>query len=142
MLECDRSCFMPVDFNAARWLDRAIDRDVGCSGWIEDAEFERDDWERLHDEGYSFCAVVDGDEVLARAGVWPRSEGEWEVAAVWTRTANRNRGFGKVVVSAATAMVLDTGRRATLHARADNAAMIRVATSVGFRSRPKRRLVP
>lgn len=134
-LECDVSSFRPVEFAAARWLHRETDSDVGRTGWIEDPEFSRGDWERLHDEGYSFCAVVEGESVVARAGVWRRSEGEWEVAAVWTRSVDRNRGLGKVIVSAATAMILDSGRVATLHARADNAAMVNVAKSVGFRPR-------
>ena len=132
VMECGRQNFKPVPAVDVHWLTLDDDFDFVRTAWAEDPTFKRADWDRLHAEGYTFCVVREVDAVLSRAAVWRRSEEEWEVAAVWTRTDCRRRGLAKAVVSTATASVLEHGRIATLHALAENLAMLRVAASVGF----------
>ncbi len=135
VMECGRQNFKPVAGVDVRWLTLDDDFDFVRTAWVEDPSFRRRDWDRLHGEGYTFCVVSDVGTVLSRAAVWRRSEEEWEVEAVWTRADCRRRGLAKAVVSTATASVLENDRIATLHALAENVAMVRVAESVGFRPR-------
>jgi predicted GNAT family acetyltransferase len=77
---------------------------------------------------------VDG-RAVATAGLWPRTDQEWEVIAVGTAPGFRNRGYGKAVVSFVTQEILDAGKVAALSHHKENTAMGRIADALGYKPR-------
>ncbi len=139
-LWCDSDAFRPVLMHSVRWLDWDLDFDLAAAMSFRSGELSHEDWLSARARGFEYCAVIEEGSAVARAAVWRYSEERWEVAAVWTRGDRRNRGMAKSTVSFATASILDAGRLATLHAQPTNSAMLRAATSVGFRIRDAERL--
>ena len=90
------------------------------------------EWQNLYAQGYRYCALVPDGRALAWGGLWPRSNDQWEVIAVGTDPAVRNRGYGRAVVAFVTSAILAAGRTASITTGADNAAMLRTAAAVGF----------
>jgi predicted GNAT family acetyltransferase len=70
--------------------------------------------------------------IAALAAVWTYSETHWEVAAVSTDPASRQRGYGTAVVCFVTTHILEQGRKATILTRDTNVAMLKTAENVGF----------
>src|SRR5437867_6382944 len=83
---CDLETFCPTREHDVRWLHRDDDFPLAATAWrARGQELSREEWLSFHREGYEYCAVVEGAEVLARAAAWRYSDPRWEVAAVWTR---------------------------------------------------------
>ena len=129
-LWCTAPAFRPFQLHAVRWLDwdRDFDLAVGIDGAVTP-----ETWLWTKENGFQYCAVVEGDRALARAAVWTYSDRCWEVAAVRTREEFRGRGMAKSVVSFVTARILGEGRVPTLHTQPTNVAMLGAANAIGFR---------
>ena len=130
--ECTRQTFRPWPNAAVRWLDWDHDYGLAKAMWPELVPLTREDWLENRRQGFTYCAVVEGQQIHSMAAVWKYCETAWEVAAVGTRPAVRRRGYGKAVVSFVTAYILAAGRLATCSTADNNAAMQRTAESVGF----------
>ncbi len=113
-----------------RWLDWDQDFELAVE---LDSTVTRESWLSVRTQGFSYCAVVEGDRALARAAVWTYSDRCWEVAAVRTREECRGRGMAKSVVSFVTAHIFAEGRIPTLHTQPTNLPMLSAARAVGFR---------
>jgi len=87
----------------------------------------REDWEQNRADGFRYCAIVEHEAIAALAAVWTYSETHWEVAAVSTAPAFRQRGYGKAVVCFVTAHILEQGRKATILTDSTNVAMLKTA---------------
>jgi RimJ/RimL family protein N-acetyltransferase len=131
-LTCTVATFKSCQSYPVRWLDWEADFEGAQGLWPTDFPLTRTIWEEAREAGYRYCGVVEGDRLVACAAVWRYSDAEWEVAAVRTREAYRGRGYGRAVVSFATAHILAQGRVATCHTAETNLAMRRVAARVGF----------
>jgi predicted GNAT family acetyltransferase len=134
-LICTPETFRSVDHEAVRWLDPNKDLTLWQQTAIEmGAEApSQEDLDEWHQQGYRYCALVQGELMIAKAAVWTYSDTAWELAAVSTLPDQRGRGYAKAVCSFATAHILGAGRTATCHTARTNAAMIRVAESLGYR---------
>ena len=131
-LICTANSFRPTDCSRVRWLDWENDYPLARACWPQDAPLSREDWEQNRLEGFRYCAIVEQEAIVALAAVWTYSQTHWEVAAVSTAPAFRQRGCGKAVVSFITAHILEQGRTATILADDSNVAMLKTAQSVGF----------
>jgi predicted GNAT family acetyltransferase len=129
-LACTPAAFRPVVHENIRWLDQDEDRLLFRVEAREPPT--REEWEEWHAEGYRYCALIQAGLMLSKAAVWMRSDDAWELAAVWTDPAHRGRGYARSVCSFVTTHILARGREATCHTRANNAAMLRVAESLGY----------
>lgn len=130
---CTADTFRPCGTSQVRWLDCDDDFELARELWtMHGIDLSKEEWLSFRDHGYTYCAVVLDGRIVSRSAVFTRTETEWETAAVWTSEAHRGRGYGKSVVSFVTQSILDSGHLATCHTRADNAAMIAAAKSVGF----------
>ncbi len=134
-LWCDSRAFRPVRIHEVHWLDWDHDYDVAAATFPPNG-LSRADWFRVRELGFDYCVVMEGDEAVSRAAVWrgvPHADRRWEVAAVWTREDRRSRGMAQSTVSFVSEYILASGRVATLHTHPDNEAMLRAASSVGFK---------
>ena len=133
-LECTSDTFVPAPDPQVRWLDQESDFALAHESWETNGiPLTRAEWDDWHRQGYRYCGIVEGKRLVAFAAAWAYSPTGWEVAAVQTREGHRSRGYSKAVCSFVTAHILAHGRRATLHTRADNAPMVQIARSLGFR---------
>jgi predicted GNAT family acetyltransferase len=133
---CAKADFVPAPFEKVRWLDQDCDYDLfrKRSFWTAlGGPPSVDEWRDFHAQGYQYCAVVDGDEIVASAAVWKYSEKAWELAAVRTDEAHRRLGYAKAVCSFVTSYILKNARVATCHIREGNVAMIDLAQRLGFK---------
>jgi RimJ/RimL family protein N-acetyltransferase len=131
-LTCTVTTFRPCQVYPVRWLDWDADFERAQGLWPMDFPLTHEVWEEAREAGYRYCGVVEGETLVACAAVWRYSDAAWEVAAVCTREAYRRQGYGRAVVSFATAHILAQGRVATCHTAVTNLAMRRVAARVGF----------
>jgi RimJ/RimL family protein N-acetyltransferase len=131
-LICTPDSFRPADCSRVRWLDWENDYSLAQAYWPQDPPLSREDWEQNRAEGFRYCAIVEHEAIAALAAVWTYSETHWEVAAVSTALAFRQRGYGKAVVCFVTAHILEQGRKATILTESTNVAMLKTAESVGF----------
>jgi predicted GNAT family acetyltransferase len=133
---CRPEAFRPCPADGLTWWgadewDQARMAHEGM--WPDSTSFwTRQEWERLYAQGYRYCALLKGGRAMATAGLWPRTDDQWEVIAVGTAPATRGRGYGKAVVSFVTQTILDAGRDATIGFREANAAMRGVAVALGY----------
>jgi GNAT superfamily N-acetyltransferase len=133
-LVCTSDTFVPAADPRVRWLDQDTDFPLARESWAAKGIWmTRADWDEWHRHGYRYCGIVEDQRLVALAAVWTYSPTAWELAAVQTREGYRSRGYAKAVCSFATAHILASGRVATCGTGADNAPMLRVATSLGFR---------
>ena len=133
-LECTPETFVPAPDPRVRWLDRRADFALVREAWaIKGIPVTRADWDDWHRQGYRYCGIVEDQRLVACAAAWAYSPSAWELAAVQTREGYRARGSARAVCSFATAHILASGRKATCSTRTDNAPMLRVAASLGFR---------
>lgn len=130
--ECTRQTFCSWPNASMRWLNWEQDYDLAQCMWPETSPLTPEAWQENRRENFTYCAVVVGQELLAMAAVWKYCDTAWEVAAVGTKPAHRRQGYGRAVVSFATAYILESGRLATCSTAGDNLAMQRTAESVGF----------
>jgi ribosomal protein S18 acetylase RimI-like enzyme len=81
-----------------------------------------------------FFGVCEGGEILAAAGthLYAPGEGAAAMGNVYTHSAWRGRGLGRIV-TCATLGALAELETVGLNVRAENAAAIRVYESLGFR---------
>ena len=100
--------------------------------WPGNDFWSETEWRDLHGQGYRYCALVRDGHALAVAGLWPRTESEWEVIAVGTAPAHRNRGYAKGIVTFVVDEILAHGRSAGITTRHDNVPMLRVIDQLGF----------
>jgi ribosomal protein S18 acetylase RimI-like enzyme len=131
-LICTHEAFRPSDCSRIRWLDWEDDYPLARAYWPQDPPLSREDWEQNRADGFRYCAIVEHEAIAALAAVWTYSETHWEVAAVSTAPAFRQRGYGKAVVCFVTAHILEQGRKATILTDSTNVAMLKTAESVGF----------
>jgi len=131
-LTCTTATFRPCSSAHVRWLDKEHDYPLVHAFWPRESPLSRAQWDQAHVDGYQYCGVIVDGCLAAMAAVWRYCPTAWEVAAVATLPQYRARGYGKAVVSFATAAILEAGRVATCTMRADNGAMIRTAEAVGF----------
>ncbi len=132
-LICTPESFRSCDCSRVRWLDRETDYVLASALWPAEAPLSRGGWEEAHEQGYSYCAIVEGGTAAALGAVWRYSKDRWEVAAIYTVPPVRRRGYATAVVCFLTAHILDSGRIATCTTEPDNTAMIRTAEGVGFK---------
>jgi ribosomal protein S18 acetylase RimI-like enzyme len=133
-LVCTTESFSPADHASVRWLDRHADYPLVREAWERrGGPPSREEWLSWWDEGYEFCAVVEGDRIQAVAAAWRCSDDAWELAGVWTRDEARRRGHGRAVCSLATAHILAHVRAATCSTRSTNRPMLELARSLGYR---------
>lgn len=137
MLVCAKEEFRPSPAGSVRWLDRVADYPLAAEFWERTGglPLPRDKWDEANEEmRFRYAgALVDG-KLVAVSALLAFSEEACDVAAVFTDANFRHRGYGKAVVSFVTAEILRTGRIPTCTTRDGNAAMIRTAQSVGFRT--------
>jgi ribosomal protein S18 acetylase RimI-like enzyme len=135
---CDASRFHP--FTGGRPLTRSDDRAVRrCQDEaflisFRDAVRGRLTGDRLvlHAHG-----VFAGDRLVARClTTWGDRGIDREIGTVWsvyTEPSCRGQGFGRAVVSAATAAILASGRTARYFSYTENEASRRLCTALGYR---------
>ena len=131
-LICTPESFRPSDCSRVRWLDWENDYPLARAYWPQDPPLSREDWEQNRAEGFRYCAIVEHGAIAALAAVWTYSQTHWEVAAVSTAPASRQRGYGKALVCFVTAHILEQGRKATILTENTNIAMLKTAESLGF----------
>lgn len=93
--------------------------------------------EEYFDDGIDYdiwddYVILEDGKIVARAGIWKYSQTAWEVAGVSTLPEYRCKGYGEMVVSHCTAIILNNGKIATCTTRDTNIAMRRTAEKVGF----------
>lgn len=126
--ELKKKDFRPVAFERVRWLE---DKDYH---YMRDyAKFSRELWNSAKKEGYTYCAVIEEEKIIAMAAVWKYSEDKWEAAAVSTRKGYENKGLCKQAVSFVSDHILSEGKTATLTTAQDNLPMRKVAEALGYR---------
>jgi hypothetical protein len=130
--ECTRQTFRPSLSTLVRWLDWDQDYALAQAMWPASSPLTQEIWREARRQKYTYCALIEGQQIQAMAAVWKYSDTAWEVAAVRTRRGIRSRGCAKAVVSFVTAYILEAGRIATCSTASDNVAMQRTAESVGF----------
>ena len=86
--------------------------------------FDYDTWD-------DYVIFEDG-KIVSRAGIWKYSQTAWEVAGVSTLPEYRCKGYGKIIVSHCTAIILNNDKTATCTTSDTNIAMRRTAEKVGF----------
>jgi hypothetical protein len=134
-LICTAETFHPTNQEAVDWLDPSKDLSLWqhtCRAIGAEPPSPKD-LEEWHQQGYRYCAVRRDGLMIAKAAVWTYSESAWELAAVFTLPDHRGRGNAKAVCSFATSHILAAGWTATCHTARANAAMLRVAESLGYR---------
>ena len=133
-LICTRETFRPVPTDSVRWLAPNADfyrvQQAMRTNGLEPPAFEA--WLDWHRQGYRFCAKTPQGIIVAGAAVLKHSETEWELAGVRTQAAHQGQGHGKAVSSFITAYILSELPQAVCHTEASNAAMLRVAESLGY----------
>ncbi len=132
-LVCDPKTFRPVDHSGVRWLDTERDYPLAAEFWPREIGLSLQDWQDARNQGYRYCAIVEGGRIVSLGAVWKYSRDRWEVAAIRTAPEFRGRGYAKRIVSFVTEHILASGRVPTCTVSAENVAMIRVVESVGFR---------
>ena len=138
-LICSSETFCPHPSDCLRWWSESdweeyFQATDGSLSWGA-SPFSKEEWKNLYAEGYRYCAALQEGRSVAVAGLWPRSEEEWEVIAMGTALRVRGQGYGKAIVSFVTQSILDSGRNATITIRKGNAPMLQVAARVGFKRR-------
>ena len=136
-LTCTDRTFKPVPSDETRWWSKedwmeAYDAVNDALGWGSNPPHRKNDWEELYDQGYRYCAALEGGRAVAVAGLWERSREAWEVIAVGVKAGEMSKGYGRAIVSFVTDEILKTGRKATITTQPGNVAMLRAAQSVGF----------
>jgi RimJ/RimL family protein N-acetyltransferase len=131
-LICTHESFRPVDCSRVRWLDWENDYPLAAAYWPKEYPLMPADWQQNRADGFRYCAIIEQAAIAALAAVWAYSETHWEVAAVSTAPAARQKGYGTAVVCFATAYILDHGRKATILTDETNVAMRKTAERVGF----------
>ena len=135
---CWRKDFIPGPTPGVRWLDKAAEYELARRYW---EGFGQDltycTWDKAHEFGYSYAALIEDDHILSSAGVWRFSDEVWEVSAVSTWTAYRRLGYSRRVVTFVTAYILSEGRLPVCSTTDGNQAMTATALSVGFHQIPK-----
>lgn len=106
--------------------------------WPDSEPWAEEEWNELYSQGYRYCAVLRHGRAVAAAGLWPRTENEWEVIAVGTAPGYRNRGYSKAIVSFVTEEILESGRNATITTCNENTPMLKIIERLGYRSRSER----
>jgi GNAT superfamily N-acetyltransferase len=134
---CDAAGFRPA--HGGRLLTRKDDRAVRRSHdeaflvSFRDAVRGRLTGDRLALQAYG---VFDGDRLVARClSTWGDSGIDREIGTVWSvyvEPSCRGRGFGRAVVSAATAAILATGRTARYFSYVENEASRRLCVALGY----------
>ena len=76
--------------------------------------------------------IWEDGRIVSRAAIWKYSQTAWEVAAVSTLPEYRCKGYGEIIVSHCTALILNNGKIATCTTSDTNIAMRRTAEKVGF----------
>jgi ribosomal protein S18 acetylase RimI-like enzyme len=137
-LICTARTFLPVKHEEARWLDDGTDlplfqRFASATVGVPPSPAE---WEEWRQQGYRYCALMLGGEIVAKAAIWTYSDAAWELAAVATLPGHRRQGYGKKICSFATAAILAAGRDATCHVMSGNEPMLRLAERIGYRRVP------
>jgi RimJ/RimL family protein N-acetyltransferase len=135
---CTAETFRPQPSEGLRWW-RADEWEAFCQAhenrWPGSPFWSEDTWRQLHSEGYRYCSLLANGKAVAVAGLWPRTEREWEVIGLSTAPDHRSRGYGKAIASFVTQKILGAGKVAVLSYKRGNEAMRRIADALGYRPR-------
>lgn len=137
--------FRPHVMDGAKWwtVDDWAEARAAHSGMWPGKEFwPESEWRQLYAEGYRYCALLRKGRSVAMAGLWPRTEPEWEVIAVGTAPGHRNHGYAKAIVTFVTNEILSRGRSVGITTRHDNFPMLNVIESLGFIPKGKPAVAP
>ncbi len=134
-LVCTRESFQPAPVEWVRWL--ALNADL----YRVQQAYRTDgltaptypEWEAWHREGLLFCAAMVQNTIVASAAVRKNSAEEWELTAVRTQEAHRQKGYGKAACTFVTRYILDNLPQAVCRIPAENLPMLRLAESLGYR---------
>ncbi len=136
---CTTENFRPRTRHKVRWLNPHKDYPLARAYWLTggSGDLSEENWQEAHNLGYSYAAVVDGEDQQARilsiAAVLRYSEAAWELAAVSTNDPElRRKGYSTSVCSFVTQYILGTGRIATVSTGITNEAMQKTAEKIGF----------
>ncbi len=134
-LVCTVQTFKPQDTEGLRWWQAGDWADAYSAHegmWPDSTPWAEEEWHELYSQDYRYCSLLVNSRAVAAAGLWQRTDHEWEVIAVGTAPGFRNQGYGKAVVSFVTRTILEEGRVATIHTETENTAMLRAASAVGY----------
>lgn len=98
-----------------------------CQSFPKEEYFGGDWYDKWED-----YVIWDNGRIVARAGIWKKSEHEWEVAGVITLPDYRQKGYSLRIVSHCISRILEHGKIAILSTAETNYAMIKVAKKAGF----------
>lgn len=76
--------------------------------------------------------IWDNGKIVSRAAIWKYSPTAWEVAAVSTLPKYRGKGYGEMLVSHCTAIILQNEKMATCTTDSQNIIMRNLIEKVGF----------
>jgi len=139
---CTAETFRPHPSEGLRWWredDWEAARDANEGMWPQRKDhwtfWSEEEWHGLYSEGCRYCSLLVDGRAVAFAGLWQRTDEEWEVIAVGTAPVHRNKGYGKAVASFVTQEIVDAGKVAVLSYHEDNPAMHRIADALGYKPR-------
>jgi RimJ/RimL family protein N-acetyltransferase len=134
---CTDENLVPINHENVRWLAKDTDYELARHYWnVWGQTLSFSTWEKAHEYGYQYAAIMGDERIISSAGVWRFSEECWETAAVSTLESYRGKGYSKSVFSFITSYILKSGRVATCSTSDDNVAMIATAKSVGYQEVP------
>ena len=138
---CAPNDLLPIVARNVRWLEKDTDYELAKSYWQERGQvLSNSTWDKAHEYGYQYAAIIECNKIVSSAGVWRFSENWWDIVAAGTLKNYRRRGFSKSIVAFITSYVHKSGRLATGTTRDDNLAAITTAKSVGFHQVPETRV--
>ena len=76
--------------------------------------------------------IWDNGKIVSRAAIWKYSPTAWEVAAVSTLPEHRCKGYGEMLVSHCTAIILQNRKVATCTTDSQNITMRNLIEKVGY----------
>ena len=86
----------------------------------------------IHRELWDDYVILDNGKIVSRAAIWKYSPTAWEVAAVSTSPEHRGKGYGEMLVSHCTAIILRNGKIATFTTNDQNITMRKLIEKAGF----------
>lgn len=89
-------------------------------------------WDEIYDEGTIYAGLFVDGKMVARACVEKYSNEAWEIADVRVAQSFRNKGFAYNVCLYVLQYILKNGRLPTIRTKADNYAMQKVVSKLGF----------
>ena len=92
----------------------------------------QNDYSSDEDSRGRLCGYVADGKILSLAGVRFNSPSEWDLCAVSSHPAHRNKGHAKATCSFVAQFILEADRRAVCETNITNSAMQSVLEQIGF----------